>query len=145
MKAPLALSPSFALASSLWWLLVSLQFAAAISATTKKPPPQALNLNAATSEQLQLVPGTGPATANKILLMRKSYAPFKSVDDLLAIRSIGKKRLDKIRKSLVAGKSSSSAKPLVGNSAQPGAAGEPIACVGYAPTACWGAATKQVA
>jgi len=77
----------------------------AVSATTKKPPPQPVNINTATSAELQQVPGIGPATAEKILKMRKSYGAFKSVDDLLAIRGIGKKRLDKMRKYLTVGKS----------------------------------------
>jgi competence ComEA-like helix-hairpin-helix protein len=63
------------------------------------------DLNTATSEQLQQVPGIGPATADKILKMRRSYGPFKSVDDLLAIRGLGPKRLDKMRKYLTTGKS----------------------------------------
>ena len=57
-----------------------------------------------TSEELQQVPGIGPATAQKILQMRKAYGPFKGVDDLLAIRGLGEKRLDKMRKYLTAGK-----------------------------------------
>ncbi len=52
----------------------------------KKPPAQPVNINTANSEQLQTVPGIGPATADKILQMRKSYGAFKSVDDLLAIQ-----------------------------------------------------------
>ena len=67
--------------------------------------------NSATSEELQLVPGIVPATAEKILLMRKSYGAFKSVDDLLAIRGIGKKRLDKMCKYLIAGRPATGAKP----------------------------------
>jgi competence protein ComEA len=63
----------------------------------KKPPAQPINLNTANSEELQLVPGIGPVTAGKILQMRKSYGAFKSVDDLLAIRGLGSKRLDKMR------------------------------------------------
>jgi competence ComEA-like helix-hairpin-helix protein len=73
-------------------------------ATTKKPPLKPVNLNSATSEELQQVPGIGPATAEKILQMRKSYGAFKSVDDLMAIRGIGKKRLEKMRRYLVAGR-----------------------------------------
>lgn len=76
----------------------------ASAATTKKPPLKPVNINTATSEELQQVPGIGPATADKILQMRKSYGAFKSVDDLLAIRGIGKKRLDKMRKYLTVGK-----------------------------------------
>jgi len=74
-------------------------------AAKKKPPEKPININAATSAELQQVPGIGPATAEKILQMRKSYGAFKSVDDLQAIRGIGPKRLAKMRKYLVAGKS----------------------------------------
>ncbi|MGB2590354.1 MAG: helix-hairpin-helix domain-containing protein [Candidatus Acidiferrum sp.] len=66
----------------------------------KKPPAAPINLNTANAEQLQEVPGIGPATAEKILQMRKSYGPFKSVDDLRAIRGIGPKRIEKMRKYL---------------------------------------------
>jgi len=71
---------------------------------TKKPPLHPINLNTATAAQLQEVPGIGPATADKILKMRKSYGPFKSVDDLRAIKGIGPKRLDKMRKYLTVAK-----------------------------------------
>src|ERR1700722_11619974 len=76
-----------------------------IGFANKKPPPTPVNLNTATSAQLQQVPGIGPSTADKIVQMRKSYGPFKSVNDLLAIRGIGPKKLEKMRKYLVAGKS----------------------------------------
>src|SRR5207302_4188144 len=74
----------------------------------KKPPAKPVNINTATSEELQQVPGIGPATAEKILTMRKSYGAFKSVDDLLAIKGLGKKRLEKMRKYLTVGKASAS-------------------------------------
>ena len=77
----------------------------------KKPPEAPVNLNTATSEQLQLVPGIGPVTADKILQMRKSYGAFKSVDDLRAVRGIGPKRLEKMRKYLTVGKAPSQSKP----------------------------------
>ncbi len=76
----------------------------------KKPPAQPVNINTANAEQLQTVPGIGPATAGKILQMRKSYGAFKSVDDLLAIRGLGPKRLEKMRKYLTVGKAAA-AKP----------------------------------
>jgi Helix-hairpin-helix motif len=56
----------------------------ALSSATKKPPPQPINT--ADSTQLQLVPGIGPSTAEKILQMRKSYGAFKNVNELMAIR-----------------------------------------------------------
>src|SRR5437868_11103805 len=82
-----------------------------ITAATKKPPLKPININTANAEELQQVPGIGPATAEKILQMRKSYGTFKSVDDLLAIRGIGKKRLEKMRKYLTVTKSASANKP----------------------------------
>jgi competence ComEA-like helix-hairpin-helix protein len=88
----------------LFFLLLGLILSASTTAGKKKPPAQPVNLNTANSEQLQQVPGIGPATADKILQMRKSYGPFKSVDDLLAIRGLGAKRLEKMRKYLTVGK-----------------------------------------
>src|SRR5437879_6984786 len=82
-------------------------------ALAKKPPAKPVNINTATSEELQQVPGIGPATAEKILQMRKSYGAFKSVDDLLSIRGLGQKRLEKMRKYLTIGKAASSGKPAL--------------------------------
>jgi comEA protein len=70
----------------------------------KKPPAHPINLNTASATDLQQVPGIGPSTAQKILDTRKSYGAFKSVDDLLAIKGIGPKKLEKMRKYLTVGK-----------------------------------------
>jgi competence protein ComEA len=88
-------------------VFLSLAISGVAFAGKKKPPTRPVNINTATSAELQQVPGIGPATAQKILQMRKSYGPFKSVDDLLAIRGLGEKRLDKMRKYLTVGKVSS--------------------------------------
>jgi competence ComEA-like helix-hairpin-helix protein len=69
----------------------------------KKPPLHPVNLNTASSAELQQVPGIGPATVEKILQARKSYGRFKTVNDLEAIRGIGPKKLDKMRKYLTVG------------------------------------------
>src|SRR6266704_6468331 len=97
----------------------------------KKPPAQPVNINTANAEQLQTVPGIGPATAGKILQMRKSYGAFKSVDDLLAIRGLGPKRLEKMRKYLTVGKAvapkspQGTAKPAAAKPATPRARSTP--------------------
>ena len=94
-------------------------------AAKKKPPVAPININTANSEELQQVPGIGPVTAEKILQMRKSYGPFKSVEDLRAIRGIGPKRLEKMRKYLTIGKAASektnkpAAAPLRARSSSP--------------------------
>ncbi len=94
------------LVRGLGWLLLGLALLCVEQGgfAKKKPPMHPVNLNTAGSAELQLVPGIGPSTADKILQMRKSYGAFKSVDDLLAIKGIGPKRLDKMRKYLLAGK-----------------------------------------
>ena len=89
--------------SILLLLSVWLVFALAVEAK-KKPPVRPIDLNTASAAELEQVPGIGPSTAEKIVQMRKSYGAFKSVDDLLALRGIGKKRLDKMRKYLTVGK-----------------------------------------
>ena len=95
---------SFSFRFSLLFLFLSLICSPAVLGGKKKPPARPVNINTATSEELQQVPGIGPATAEKILQMRKSYGTFKSVDDLLAIRGLGPKRLEKMRKYLTVGK-----------------------------------------
>jgi comEA protein len=92
----------------------------------KKPPLRPVNINTATLTELQRVPGIGAATAAKIVQMRKSYGTFKSVDDLLAIRGIGRKRLDKMRKYLTVGKAPAPKNSPPGKSANDGKA-PPIA------------------
>ena len=92
---------------------------ASVIANKKKPPAKPVNINTATSEELQQVPGIGPATAQKILQMRKSYGPFKSVDDLLAIRGLGQKRLDKMRKYLTVAKTAATKSVLPGADSPP--------------------------
>jgi competence ComEA-like helix-hairpin-helix protein len=110
--------------ASLWLLILCWCFVfPALVAANKKPPAKPININSASSEELQQVPGIGPVTADKILQMRKSYGAFKSVDDLLAIRGIGKKRLEKMRKYLTVSKSAAVGKAV----ACPGCAKPPAA------------------
>jgi competence ComEA-like helix-hairpin-helix protein len=85
-------------------LLLPIVLMPGLLSAKKKPPAHPVNLNTASSEELQLVPGIGPSTADKILQMRKSYGAFKSVYDLLAIKGIGPKRMEKMRKYLTVGK-----------------------------------------
>ncbi|KAB5607322.1 helix-hairpin-helix domain-containing protein [Bifidobacterium jacchi] len=59
-----------------------------------------IDLNTATSEQLQTVKGIGPVTAGRIIDHRTAIGRFTSVDQLLDVEGIGAKTLAKIRGSL---------------------------------------------
>lgn len=56
-----------------------------------------LNLNTATVEQLEALPGIGPSTAQAIVAWRRQHGRFRKVDDLLNVRGIGPAKLDAIR------------------------------------------------
>ncbi|MCU1467966.1 MAG: hypothetical protein JWM72_3894 [Actinomycetia bacterium] len=56
-----------------------------------------LNLNAATAEQLDTLPGVGPATAAAIIKDREAHGPFRSVNDLGRVRGIGDAKLEQLR------------------------------------------------
>lgn len=56
-----------------------------------------INLNTATADQLDTVPGIGPVTAQRILDHRKRIGRFSTIDQLLDVSGIGTKTLEKIR------------------------------------------------
>ena len=56
-----------------------------------------LDLNTATAEQLDTLPGIGPATAAAIVTYRQEHGRFASVDELLEVRGIGEAKLADLR------------------------------------------------
>lgn len=56
-----------------------------------------ININNATSENLQELPGIGPSYAQRILEWIEKNGEFTSKEQLLEIRGIGEKRLDNIK------------------------------------------------
>jgi len=63
----------------------------------------AVNINTATPEELDAVKGIGPGKAQAIVDYRTKNGPFKSVDDLKAVKGFGAKTLDKLRSELTVG------------------------------------------
>lgn len=57
------------------------------------PTIRPININRASSEELQNLPGIGPALAGSIIAAR----PFAAVDDLARVAGIGPKRLTAVR------------------------------------------------
>ena len=81
--------------------------ATATTPTSKAPPPasgsvkpkpgQAVDLNTATVQELDALPGVGPVTAAAIVAWRQENGRFTSVDQLADVEGIGPARLEKLR------------------------------------------------
>lgn len=64
-----------------------------------------INVNTATLEELQLLPGIGETKAKAIVSARESRGAFKSVEELLEVKGIGPSGLEKLRtRAVVTGK-----------------------------------------
>jgi competence protein ComEA len=70
---------------------------AAPGTSAKAKPGEVLDLNTATAEQLDDLPGVGPVTAAAIVAWRQHNGRFTSVDQLGDVDGIGPARLDKLR------------------------------------------------
>jgi competence protein ComEA len=56
-----------------------------------------INLNSATSAQLDTLPGVGPSTAKAIISYRSRKGPFGKVEDLLNVPGIGPAKIAALR------------------------------------------------
>jgi len=56
-----------------------------------------IDLNSATSAQLETLPGIGPALAGAIIAERDRRGGFRSVNELREVRGIGEKRFAELR------------------------------------------------
>ena len=69
-------------------------------ATTATPPSAVqgglIDLNRATADQLETLPGIGPKRAQDIINYRQQH-PFTSVEDLDNVRGVGPKTLETLR------------------------------------------------
>jgi competence protein ComEA len=56
-----------------------------------------VNLNTATADELQLLPGIGAARAQAVIDLRKQRGGFKSVEELKDVKGIGDTALERLR------------------------------------------------
>ena len=62
-----------------------------------------LDINRATMEELQHLPGIGEVLARRVIERRTAHGPFRTVDELRNVTGIGDKRLERLRPLVVAG------------------------------------------
>ncbi len=63
-----------------------------------------VDVNTATEAELVTVPGIGKALAQRIVEFREKNGPFAKIDDLIKVRGIGEKSLQRLRPYLTVGK-----------------------------------------
>lgn len=62
---------------------------------------QKININKATADELETLPGIGPAKAQAIIEYRESNGAFKAIEDIMSISGFGEKTFEKLKESIV--------------------------------------------
>lgn len=69
----------------------------------KQPPKTPVNINTASAEELQRLPGVGPVRAAQIIRLRQKNGSFRSVDELRALPRLSEKQFQELRKHATVG------------------------------------------
>ncbi len=56
-----------------------------------------VNINTATAEELDTLPGVGPAIAQRIIDYRTAHGPFQSIEDIKNVRGIGDATFEELK------------------------------------------------
>jgi competence ComEA-like helix-hairpin-helix protein len=59
-----------------------------------------IDLNQTTAADLEAIPGIGPVLGKHIVEFREEHGPFQKVEDLMAVKGLGHRKLEKIRQYL---------------------------------------------
>lgn len=60
-----------------------------------------VNINSATAEQLQSLPGVGPVTAKAIIEYRTKVGKFNRIEEIINVKGIGEKKFQRIKDRIV--------------------------------------------
>ncbi|HJF22690.1 helix-hairpin-helix domain-containing protein [Staphylococcus lentus] len=60
-----------------------------------------VNINTATKEQIQKIPGIGPSKADAIIKYREAKGDFKSIDDMKKIKGFGDKTVESLKEYVI--------------------------------------------
>ena len=85
------------------YVLLGLVLWMGVATADPSPTRAPLDLNRATAEELETLPGIGAAKAAAILAAREAQGGFTSIDELEAVRGIGPALLAKLRPLVVVG------------------------------------------
>lgn len=70
---------------------------------TAVPKAEPVNVNTASAEELETLPGIGPVLAQRIVDYRAAHGAFASEEELLNVEGIGKTKLDNMRGAITLG------------------------------------------
>jgi competence protein ComEA len=73
------------------------------SRSKKGVPSSAININTATIDQLEQLPGIGPVMAQKVIDFRNKYGKFKKISDIQNVAGMGAAHYAKISKYIKVG------------------------------------------
>ena len=62
-----------------------------------------VDINTASQEELETLSGVGPVLAQRIIEYREANGPFQSLEELLEVKGIGEKTLEKFREDITLG------------------------------------------
>ncbi len=82
-------------------ILVALTVTAVAGTADCSQPSGVVNVNTASSEELELLPRVGPALAGRIIEFREANGPFQTVDEILAVKGIGETSFEKLEPFIV--------------------------------------------
>ena len=82
-------------------ILMALAIIAMADGVESSQPAGVVNINTASLEELQLLPRVGPALAGRIIEFREANGPFRTVDEIVAVKGIGESSFEKLEPYIV--------------------------------------------